>query len=195
MINKSIDGLSKKHGLMSKLVHTCSNLPIFTLQHKPKHVKRLYFYHSFHLFDSLFLAAVLILYLSREFWLHSTRFFTLFTNNNMARRIIVLGLILFVIISMASAAKPAEHSDDAKEAAEGPSDDIGEVAEGPSDDIGTTDANDDAAPVGGPVPAGAFSESSSNVQSNTPGSSAASALEISTIAGIATTAAGAAFFF
>ncbi|KAL8156989.1 hypothetical protein AgCh_001915 [Apium graveolens] len=114
----------------------------------------------------------------------------------MASRIIVLGLVLFVIIGMASAAKPAEHSDHGKEAAGGPSDhDVGEVAEGPSDDIGTTDANDDAAPVGGPVPAGAFPQSSTDVQSNTPGSSAASALDISTIAGIATTAAGAAFFF
>lgn len=108
----------------------------------------------------------------------------------MARRIIVLGLILFVIIGMASAAKPAEHSDDVGEVAEGP-----DVADGPSDDIGTTDANDDAAPVGGPVPAGAFPKSSEDGQSNSPGSSAASALEMSTIAGIATTAAGAAFFF
>lgn len=110
----------------------------------------------------------------------------------MARRIIVLGLILFVIIGIASAAKPAEHSDDIGEVADPPS---GEVADGPSDDIGTTDANDDAAPVGGPVPAGAFPKSSTDAQSTTTGSSAASALDVSTIAGLAATAAGAVFFF
>ncbi|KAK1403236.1 hypothetical protein POM88_002841 [Heracleum sosnowskyi] len=108
----------------------------------------------------------------------------------MARRIIVLGLILFVIIGMASAAKPAEHSDDAKEVAHGPSDDIREAADGPSNNIGTTDGNDDAAPVGGPVPAGAFPKGSNDVPSTPPGSSAASALEFSTIAGITATAAG-----
>ncbi|KAL1804517.1 hypothetical protein DCAR_0936170 [Daucus carota subsp. sativus] len=114
----------------------------------------------------------------------------------MARKLIVLALVLFVIVGLVSAAKPADHDhDDVAEAADAPSDDAREPAEGPSDDIGTDDDNDDAAPVGGPVPAGAFPASSSTGQSTSPGASAASALEVSAIAGIAAGAAGAAFFF
>lgn len=89
------------------------------------------------------------------------------------REIIVLALTCFAIIGMVSAAAPAE---------------------APSDDIGTTDGNEGAAPVGGPVPSGAFSGSSGESPSGEP-SVAAPGLQVSIIAaGVAATAA-AAFVF
>ncbi|WOG88708.1 hypothetical protein DCAR_0207943 [Daucus carota subsp. sativus] len=94
-----------------------------------------------------------------------------------SRKILVLALACFAIISMASAAQPAA------------------PAEAPSDDIGTTDGNDDAAPVGAPVPDGAFSQSSGESPSGSADSGAASGLQLSTTAAFLASAACAAAFF
>lgn len=96
------------------------------------------------------------------------------------REIIILALICFAIIGMASAAAPPKSAT---------------PAEAPSDDIGTTDGNDDAAPVGGPVPSGAFSGGSGESPSGEPGSGASPGLQVSIIAGVGATAAAAAFLF
>ncbi|KAK4419351.1 hypothetical protein Salat_2348000 [Sesamum alatum] len=75
----------------------------------------------------------------------------------MANQIVVITLVFFAVVGMASAAESTPSVAPSTSSAAGFS--IGELAEGPiSDVIGTVSGAvaSDAAPVGGPVPDGAF---------------------------------------
>ncbi|CAI9779374.1 unnamed protein product [Fraxinus pennsylvanica] len=104
----------------------------------------------------------------------------------MARQIVVLFLVFFVVFGLASAAVDP-HA--ASAPAEGPLDSGTD-----SNVIGTTDGaynSDEAAPVGGPVPAGVFSNAS---PAESPKSGATTA-EVTNIVGVVAAAVTGSFFF
>ena len=98
---------------------------------------------------------------------------------------VILALIFFAVVGMASAAAEAPIP---AASAESPA--ILAPA-GASDAIGTTDGTSDAAPIGAPVAEGTFS----NVAPAPSPKNGGAALEISAVAGVAATVAVVAFFF
>ncbi|KAL2510306.1 anther-specific protein BCP1 [Forsythia ovata] len=105
----------------------------------------------------------------------------------MARQIVVLFFVFFAVVGLASAAIDP-HASSAAVPAEGP------LGDGSGNNvIGTTDGgyNSDAAPVGGPVPAGAFHDGS---PAESPKSTATTA-EVTSVAGVVAAAVAGSFFF
>ncbi|KAL7196981.1 hypothetical protein ACSBR1_036906 [Camellia fascicularis] len=106
----------------------------------------------------------------------------------MARKILAIALVLFFVVELASAAGHDAPKDTSSETAAAP------AHSEDSDTVGNIDGDDsEFAPVGGPVPDGAFSPTATAAA---PGASGAAALEISSIVGgVAAAVAAAGFFF
>lgn len=102
-----------------------------------------------------------------------------------ACRVVVLALLMFAVIGLASAA--AEKTDD---------DYDGDYSIG---DISSEASHNGivAAPLGGPVPPGAFDHAKGGVTTTTTttAASSASSIHFSTVAGVASAALAAAFYF
>ncbi|KAL6983805.1 hypothetical protein U1Q18_017179 [Sarracenia purpurea var. burkii] len=92
----------------------------------------------------------------------------------MARQLLVLALVFFAVVGLAAATANAPESED-------------------DNAIGTTDGNTDAAPVGGPVPAGVFPPTPT-APAPAPAQGGSAALEVSAAAGVAAAAVAAVFF-
>jgi hypothetical protein len=109
---------------------------------------------------------------------------------NMARQVLVLLLVVFAIAGLALVSSaPANASSPTSTPATGPSsDDIGN-SDGPSEEVA------EAAPVGGPVPAGVFPPSADQASSPVPAGGATSLKAVGVVGALVAGAVAAFFSF
>nr|XP_027096371.1 anther-specific protein BCP1-like [Coffea arabica] len=105
----------------------------------------------------------------------------------MARQIVVLALIFFAIVGMASATAQAPAASSESEAGIGPAPDNHDIGL-----VGGSGADYGAAPIGGPVTPGTFSPGS---PAEAPNGSGSTILEASAVAGLVVSAIAGSFFF